>query len=167
MKLLEIKKKINGSKPESTIEKMTYYSDRLTGVLEMILNDIIREKSGSLTDFSFLDICDASETVGDSFDIVTDDVHDIISNLYDMADTLTGNSGNGKAYKGKLQYRNYMVIDKSDEWMLACYDNFEEAKRFADSYISREDDPIAIWATDEEPDCFKFCDEIYNTKEEN
>ena len=89
MKLSEIKNKINGSKPESDIEKMTYYSDRLMGVLEMILNDIIREKSGSLTDFSFLDICDASEKLGDHFDDITDDVHDIISNLYDMAEILT------------------------------------------------------------------------------
>ena len=161
MKLSAIKKKINGLKPESEIEKMTYHSDRLTGVLEMILNDIIREETGSLTDFSFLDICDSSEKVGDCFDIVTDDVHDIISNLYDIADTLTGNSVNGQTY------RNYMVIDKSDDWMIACYDNFDEAKCFADSYISREDDPIVIWATDEEPECFKFCDEVYSTKEEN
>lgn len=91
MELSEIKKKIKGLKPESDIEKMTYHSDRVTDVLEMILNDIIREKSGSLTDFSFLDICEASEKVGDRFDTITDDVHDIISNLYDIADTLTGN----------------------------------------------------------------------------
>lgn len=68
-------------------------------------------------------------------------------------------------------YKYYMVMEiiengSFDDWCVGEFRSKEEAVRFADAYTPcpREDGEvirIEIWGTDEEPDTFKFCDEVY------